>query len=151
MKYLYFLWFVSFVCSIPLNAQSFAVSGAVKDGDNQSIPFATVFLLQVADSTQVKGVSADEDGRFVMRNVQPNIYLIKASYIGKSSKLIGIDVSKDVAMGTLIIAEQVQNLKEVVVTSTKPKIERKADRLIFNVENTVVSQGSSWDVLKRTP
>ena len=151
MKYLYFLWFVSFVCSMPLNAQSFAVSGAVKDGDNQSIPFATVFLLQVADSSQVKGVSADEDGKFVMRNVQPNIYLIKASYIGKSSKLIGIDVSKDVAMGTLIIAEQVQNLKEVVVTSTKPKIERKADRLIFNVENTVVSQGSSWDVLKRTP
>ena len=86
-----------------------------------------------------------------MQNIQPNIYLIKASYIGKSSKLIGIDVSKDVAMGTLIITEQVQNLKEVVVTSTKPKIERKADRLIFNVENTVVSQGSSWDVLKRTP
>ncbi|MGB5435397.1 MAG: outer membrane beta-barrel family protein [Maribacter sp.] len=134
-----------------MQAQNFSVSGAVKDGDNQSIPFATVFLLQVADTTIVKGVSADENGMFAIQHVLPSTYLIRASYIGKYSDLIGIDVAKDIKMGTLIIEEQVENLEEVVVASVKPKIERKADRLIFNVENTVVSQGSSWDVLKRTP
>ncbi|MCP4976421.1 MAG: TonB-dependent receptor [Maribacter sp.] len=151
MKFLYLLLVISIGHTIPLCAQSFAVSGAVKDGDNQSIPFATVYLLQVADSIMIKGVSADENGLFVIQNVLPSTYLVKASYIRRSSKLVGIDVSKDVKIGTLIIDQNVENLEEVVVTSMKPLIERKADRLIFNVENTVVSQGSSWDVLKRTP
>ena len=132
-------------------AQSYEVSGTVRDGDDQYIPFATVFLLQVADTTILKGVSADENGRFAIQNVLPNIYLIQASYIGKSSDIIGIDVSKDIKIGTLIIGKNVENLDEVVVASSKPMIERKADRLIFNVENTVVSHGNSWDVLKRTP
>ncbi len=50
-----------------------------------------------------------------------------------------------------MIDQNVENLDEVVVSTMKPIIERKADRLVFNVENTVASQGSSWDVLKRTP
>lgn len=142
---------VLFTNTIPMIAQSYEVSGTVRDGDDQYIPFATVFLLQVADTTILKGVSADENGRFAIQNVLPNIYLIQASYIGKSSDIIGIDVSKDIKIGTLIIGKNVENLDEVVVASSKPMIERKADRLIFNVENTVVSHGNSWDVLKRTP
>ena len=51
----------------------------------------------------------------------------------------------------MIIDQAVEFLDEVVVNSVKPLIERKADRLIFNVENSVASQGSSWEVLKRTP
>ena len=137
--------------AVPVIAQTYEVSGTVRDGDNQDIPFATVFLLQVADTTLLKGVSADENGMFIIQNVPPRTYFIKASYIGKSSELIGIDVYKDIKIGTLIISQNVENLDEVVVASLKPMIERKADRLIFNVENTVISQGSSWDVLKRTP
>ena len=151
MKFLYLLLVISFTNALPVVAQTFEVSGTVRDGDNQNIPFATVFLLQVEDSITVKGVSANVDGRFVIQNVLPNTYLLKASYIGKSSELIGIDVTRDVKMGTLIIGQNVEQLEEVVVASLKPMIERKADRLIFNVENTVISQGSSWDVLKRTP
>ncbi|MBT8315763.1 MAG: TonB-dependent receptor [Maribacter sp.] len=151
MKYFYLLLLVSFVHTIPLSAQSFEVTGTVKDRDNQAISFATVSLLQVVDTTMIKGVSADENGLFKLANVKPNTYFIKASYIRNSSKLVAIDVTKDIAMGTIIIDQNVENLKEVVITSMKPMIERKADRLVFNVENTVVSQGSSWDVLKRTP
>ena len=151
MRYLYLLLVVLFANTIALFAQTHSVSGNVRDGDNENIAFATVFLLQVADTTVLKGVSADENGRFVIQHVPPSTYLMKASYIGKSSKLIGIDVAKDIKMGTLIIDQHVETLDEVIVSSLKPIIERKADRLIFNVENTVVSQGSSWDVLKRTP
>ncbi|EAR02429.1 outer membrane beta-barrel family protein [Maribacter sp. HTCC2170] len=151
MKYVYLLLVVSFANVIPLSAQGFTVSGTVKDGDNQPIPFATISLFQVADSTLIKGVSADENGLFTMLNLEPKVYLINASYIRKFSKFVAIDVSKDIVMGTIIIGHNVESLDEVIVASIKPLIERKADRLVFNVENTVVTQGSSWDVLKRTP
>jgi hypothetical protein len=118
---------------------------------NESIAFASVFILQVSDSSVVKGASADENGLFVIENVVSGVYFIRASYIGKTSELIGIDISSDVKIGALIIDQAVEFLDEVVVNSVRPLIERKADRLLFNVENSVASQGSSWEVLKRTP
>jgi hypothetical protein len=99
----------------------------------------------------VKGASADENGLFVIENVLPDLYFIRASYIGKTSELIAIDINGEVKIGALIIDQAVEFLDEVVVNSVKPLIERKADRLLFNVENSVASQGSSWEVLKRTP
>ena len=139
------------LCSIPLLSQTAQVSGMVRDGMNESIPFASVFLLQVSDSSVVKGASADENGLFVIENVLPDLYFIRASYIGKTSDLIAIDINGEVKIGALIIDQAVEILDEVVVNSVKPLIERKADRLLFNVENSVASQGSSWEVLKRTP
>lgn len=139
------------LCSIPLLSQTAQVSGMVRDGMNESIPFASVFLLQVSDSSVVKGASADENGLFVIENVLPDLYFIRASYIGKTSELIAIDINGEVKIGALIIDQAVEFLDEVVVNSVKPLIERKADRLLFNVENSVASQGSSWEVLKRTP
>jgi len=44
-----------------------------------------------------------------------------------------------------------ESLDEVTVISKKPTISRKADRLVFNVENTIAAQGTTWDILKRTP
>ncbi len=145
------LFIVSMCIALPLFAQDFEVSGKVRDVNNESVAFATVFLLQIADTTMVKGTSADENGIFTLLDVPPATYLIQASYIGNTSPLIGLDVFRDTRLGSLIISENIENLDEVVVTSKLPLVERKADRLIFNVENNVVSQGSSWDVLKRTP
>lgn len=139
------------LCPIPFIAQMHSVSGTVRDGNGQIVSYANVFLLQPSDSTILKGTSADEKGQFALNDVSPGIYLLRASYIGNVSRTIGIDISKDVKIGALIIDQNVEVLQEVVVTSRQPVIERKADRLVFNVENTVVSQGSSWEVLQRTP
>ncbi len=151
MKYIPLILVTLFTFTLQLNAQNFEVTGTIKNGEDQNIPFASVFLLKVSDSTMVRGVSADDNGMFTFKNVTPSTYLIKASYIGRSSNLIGLDVSKDIVLGALIIDQSTENLEEVIVTSMKPKIERLTDRLVFNIENSVVSQGSSWDVLKRTP
>ncbi|WP_282160237.1 outer membrane beta-barrel protein [Ulvibacterium marinum] len=138
-------------CPIALIAQVHSVSGTVRDGNGQMVSYANVFLLRPSDSTLLKGTSANEKGQFVLNEVSPGTYLLKASYIGNASRAIGIDVLRDVKIGALIIDQNIEVLQEVVVTSKQPVIERKADRLVFNVENTVVSQGSSWEVLQRTP
>lgn len=151
MKFIPILLVISLAITLPIKAQTYSISGAVRDMDNESIPFASVFLLDVADSVMVRGVSADEKGGFTIPDIPSNTYFIKASYVAKSSNLMGIDVSKDIKIGAIIIDQNIENLDEVVVHSMKPKIERLTDRLIFNVENTVVSHGSSWDVLQRTP
>ncbi|WP_339339873.1 carboxypeptidase-like regulatory domain-containing protein, partial [Croceitalea sp. MTPC6] len=132
-------------------SQTFKISGKVVNTENEIIPFANVLLLSASDSTFVKGTSASESGFFELPNVEPNLYLLQASYIGRGSKPLALDIKKDVSLGALIIPSTAENLDEVVVTARRPTVQRLSDRLVFNVENTVISQGNSWDILKNTP
>lgn len=138
-------------CSLYANSQEFYIKGKVIDQDNQPVAFANVLLLNAADSTFVNGTSADDEGLFTLEAIVPNLYLLQASYVGRGSTPLAIDVKDNVSLGALIIPSATENLDEVVVTATKPKVERLNDRLVFTVENTVVSQGTSWDILRNTP
>jgi len=134
-----------------LLAQDFEVSGTVKDIDGELVPFANVVLLQVADSSLVKGTSADENGQFTIPGISPELYLIQATYFGYRSSPLPLDIRKDVRIGALFMEQDSEWLDEVVVTAKQPTIERKADRMVFQVENTVVAQGTTWDIVRNTP
>jgi hypothetical protein len=132
-------------------SQTFKVTGKVINTENELIPFANILLLNASDSTFVKGTSASENGFFELTDIEANLYLLQASYVGRGSKPLALDIKKNVSLGALIIPSEIETLDEVVVTARRPTIQRLTDRLVFNVENTVVSQGSSWDILKTTP
>lgn len=151
MKFSFLVLIIHLIMPICLSAQTYEVSGTVKDRDNEAVGFANVLLLKVSDSSVVQGASSDEVGRFVISNVQPQTYFLKASYIGSSSNLIAVDVKENVAIGTIIIENSSIDLDGVEVIANNPTVVRKSDRLIFNVENTIASLGNSWDVLRKTP
>ncbi|WP_350286712.1 outer membrane beta-barrel family protein [uncultured Croceitalea sp.] len=132
-------------------SQSFEISGKVVNSENEIVPFANILLLNAQDSTFVKGTSADDLGYFKLQQVEPSLYLLQASYIGRGSKPLALDVKNNIRLGALIIPSQTEVLDEVVVTAKRPTVQRLPDRLVFLVENTIVSQGSSWDILKGTP
>ncbi len=151
MKRLRLLPLLAFFVFCNLTAQTHQISGKVVNESNEPIGFANVLLLSAIDSTFVKGTSADEDGRFLLEEITPDLYLLQASYVGRGSKPLPLDVKADISLGALFIPSNIESLDEVVVTARRPTLERLADRLVFNVENTVVSQGNSWDILKSTP
>ena len=141
---------VFFVVGISFS-QTFEISGKVINTSNEVIPFANILLLNSADSTFVQGTSADENGLFSLKEVGPELYLLQASYVGRGSKPLALDIKGDVKLGALIIPLEAQSLDEVVVSAKRPTVQRLADRLIFRVENTIVSQGNTWDILRNTP
>lgn len=151
MKNLLLSFLVASMSLCGLYSQTFEIKGKVVNEDNVQIPFANILLLNALDSTFVKGTSADESGFFVLPEIGANLYLLQASYVGRASRPLALDVQNDIALGALIIPTQAELLDEVVVSARRPTLERLADRLVFNVENTVVSQGSSWDILRNTP
>ncbi|MEM1338749.1 MAG: outer membrane beta-barrel family protein [Bacteroidota bacterium] len=132
-------------------SQTFEISGKVINNEGEIIAFANILLLNAVDSTFVQGTSANEAGTFVLKGVAPNLYLLQASYVGKGSKPLALDIQGDVRLGALVIPTETENLDEVVVTARRPTVQRLSDRLVFQVENTVVSQGSTWDILRNTP
>ncbi len=134
-----------------LCGQTFSVSGSVRDADGKPLPFANVILLQVSDSTQVKGTSADDSGRFTLPEITPDIYYLQAAYFGYRSVLVGLDIRRDIEIGAIVLEPDVEWLDEVLLLGDQPVIERKADRIVFNVENTMAGEGNAYDVLRRSP
>jgi hypothetical protein len=131
--------------------QEFKVSGHVKQTDGSEVAFANILLYKVADTSFFKGVSSNENGFFSFDNIINNPYLIRASYIGSNSDYKFVEVNSDMDIGPLYIDDKGLELNEVVVVSQKPSLEQKVDRLVFNIENTALSDSDLWDVLKSTP
>ena len=83
-------------------------------------------------------------------------YLLKASMINYAvqySSPLELSASvSDVTVPTLSLQPQATQLAGVTVTGKKPFIQKLNDRLIVNVENSIVNAGSSaMDVLERSP
>ena len=133
-------------------AQQYTINGTVTDDQDRPIAYVNVLLLKAADSTLVKGAVSDENGGYLFSSIESGEYLAKASFVGYAetySPPFTVDSDKQVA--TISMAQTEESLEAVTVTSRKPTIQRKVDRLVFNVENTVVSSGNTFDILKRTP
>ena len=86
-------------------SQTYELEGEVKDQFQEPVAFASVFLLNVTDSTLVKGTSADENGIFSITNISEGLYFLKASYVGQMSNNLALEIIKDTKIGALIIEQ----------------------------------------------
>jgi hypothetical protein len=134
-----------------VTGQTYTLQGEVRDQLSETIPFASVFLLTVTDSSLVKGTSADENGYFSITDINEGLYFLKATYVGQASKNLALEIVRDTKIGAVIIEQLAEQLNEVTVMGNRPAVDRKVDRIVFNVENTVLSQNNSWDILRQTP
>lgn len=132
-------------------SQTFSVAGSVKDLNNQPVAFANILMLQSNDSTAVTGTSSDENGNFVISNLIPETYILKTSFIGYKDYFKPINLLENISNMSIVLEESVEALNEVQITVKKPTLKREADRLIFKVENTALSQGNLVEVLRSTP
>lgn len=146
------LFIICALASSMLFSQDLSVSGIVKDKQNTPISYANVVLLSVSDSTVVKGGTSYDKGLFRINNVDKGSYILKTSFVGFTSVFQNITVeSNDVVVTDIVLEESNEALDEVSIIAKKPVVKKEADRLIFNVENTALSEGSVMEVLKNTP
>jgi hypothetical protein len=140
--------------TIPDSGSKARVSGSVLDEKAQPLPFVNVLLLQSKDSTLVKGLAADESGKYIFEQVEPGKYLTLVSMVGYKkaySEVFSISTASKV-MPVLQMQADASSLNEVTVIAKKPFIEQQIDRTIVNVENSIVSAGATaLEVLERAP
>lgn len=143
--------FAFFLCSLGVWSQSFTISGTVKDIGNKPVAFANILILQAQDSIAITGVSSDENGNFILENIKSESYILKTSFIGYKDNFTALDVLSDISDINIVLEESIEALSEVEVVYVKPVLTREADRLVFKVENTALSQGNLAEVLRSTP
>ncbi len=133
-----------------LNGQ-IKVKGIVKNDFNQkAVEFANVVLTN-ENNKIITGTITDDKGLFNL-SVKKGYYNLTISFIGYEKWSKNISISKDLDMGDISLIEKTTELEELVITSKKKLIQRKVDRLVFNVRESISSTGGdAVDVLKITP
>lgn len=132
------------------NAQQiFKITGTVSDSTENLVEFAQVSLYK-NDSIYVQAVITDSSGKFQIAIPQDS-YTLTIKRLGQMLFKTTFRLEQDLDFG-LIKVKVVRDLSEVVITGRKKLIERKLDRLVFNVESSIASQGVDVvEVLKNTP
>ncbi|MGS2761521.1 outer membrane beta-barrel protein [Sinomicrobium sp. M5D2P9] len=150
VKWIFLL--TNFICfSTVLFAQDYYIEGKIVDEKQSPLSYVNVLLLKEEDSIVVRGTSSSDNGDFYIGNVEGGSYIIKASYIGYNTYRKSIKVNKNHEIETIFLVKSTEKLAEVTVMGNIPFVERKSDRLVFNVENTSLSQQNSFEILKNTP
>lgn len=125
------------------------ISGKVTDSANKPIEFVSVTLK--TDTTIIKTLLSDKEGQFAFSGIGPGKYTLSFSIINYQRVDTSISAGQDEVINVQLIPEA-KELATVTVSSRKPLIERKVDRLVFNVEKNITTVGmDALDVLGKTP
>ncbi len=132
------------------------ISGTLLDDQGKPMMFASATLLNAKDSTVVQGSVSNENGVYTFEHIKEGNYIVKASNVGYQNALsqpFAINQSaEDVDLPKITMQAASHSLNAVNVTAAKPLIERKTDRVVMNVEGSVLAAGNSaMDILERAP
>jgi outer membrane receptor protein involved in Fe transport len=126
--------------------------------NEQKLPVesATVELLRSHDSALVKTALTDKSGVAEIENIAPASYLLRTTAVGFGINYSSVFDVKEGEVKTLPVVSMLtktdNQMQGVTVSAKKPFIQRLNDRLVVNVENSVVNAGSAAiDVLERSP
>ncbi|MEM7380978.1 MAG: TonB-dependent receptor [Bacteroidota bacterium] len=147
-----FLFVLSFTLfSLATYAQE--ITGSIISDLKQPIPYATVLLNAVQDSSLVKATTTGEDGFFALKNIKAGSYSLRISSVGFTTFQQNITMeNEDINLAFLTLNTATEQLSEVTVTAEKPMVEVLADRTVFNVENTINATGTSaLELLRKAP
>ncbi len=132
-------------------SQTYTIQGSVTDENNTLVGYANILLLRSADSEIITGTSTDESGSFILEDIEAGNYNLQVSFIGYADYTREISLTANIDLPPIILIEEAESLSEVEIVVKRPTLERRPDRLVFNVENTSLSEGNIMDVVRRTP
>lgn len=146
--------------ALAITAQGFAqsgitVTGNVKDLSGKSLQAVSVSLLQAKDSSLVKADITDAAGKYQIASAKTGKFLLSYNLIGhevKYSAAFEMQDGQSYEAPAVTLEAAAKKLQDVTVVSRKPLIEIKADKTVFNVENSINATGSNaMELLQKSP
>src|SRR5580693_782806 len=132
------------------------ISGTVLDSvSKQPIEYSTVSLFEEGNAKPVNGSLSNEQGKFKLGMNNTGYYDILVESIGYTSYSVHhmlIDKSSFKNLGKILLVKKIANLQAVTVTQSQKLIENRIDKMVFNAEKDLTSQGGvATDILKKIP
>ena len=108
------------------------------------------------NKTPINGTSTDAKGVFTLTQLPFDSFRLTVDFMGYKPVAVGnIRLSRNkpsIDLGSIKLAYFAQVLKDITITGEKDLIETKADKLVYNAERDLTSQGGvATDLLKKIP
>jgi outer membrane receptor protein involved in Fe transport len=139
---------IAVIMLLPVVAFAQSITGKITQTGN-AVPYVEV--VAVKDQKKQTAIS-DEKGNYSLKLSENGNYTIKLIQDGLEISSKDIIINGEVKQDFSVEKRKEKQIEGVTLTARKKLIERKADRLVFNVSNSVASQGMDGaDALATTP
>ncbi|MBK6931537.1 MAG: TonB-dependent receptor [Saprospirales bacterium] len=149
------IWWITAFGPAGASAQT-SFSGQIKAPDGTPVEFATVLLY--LDTGIVARAVSDDGGHFWLNwpwqaGDNNRLRIIRLGFRSLDMPLApGADGRPAGPTAIRLEPDEALTLNEATIVARAPVLERKADRLVFYVENSLfASGGTAWDALRGTP
>lgn len=148
----FYCLFILLCISIASYAQS--VTGIVRDSlHREAIGYASVRLLEIKDSTYIKGAVTSPSGKFTLNHAKGD-YIIDISYMTNTryTTVIKLDGKETLDLGTIYLGEASYLLGEAVVVAPVPDIVVRGDTIEYNADAYRVGEDALLvDLVRKMP
>lgn len=144
----FYFKFLILLLGLPVYSQ-LNVTGVIHDLNDKPIEFAEVSILN-DDNKIIKVGLTDNNGNFTLE-VPGEKSILQIRHLGNTLLTQEILINQSTNLGVLKVDTN-NILKEVIIAPNKKLIERKVNRFVFNVENSITSNGRDFfDILNNAP
>jgi len=141
----------------PFPAQGMEASGVVLVESPQGIkpvPFASVVLRSLRDSTRMEGTFCDENGAYSLTKLFPGKWQRSVSAVGFQTIMdtVMLPPQPQQVLPDAVLQTSARTLDAFSVEEEKEDFRMEVDRKVFNVDKNLVSMGgSALDALRQVP
>jgi len=147
---------VGLLLAVSVAGQAQNITGKVcLESDRSPVPYATVGLMQLPDSSMVTGVITLGDGGYLLEKVNPGDYYLRVSYVGYKTTGRSVSVGAgdtDVMVDTILMTETTASIDEIMVVGERLKGKEMVDRTSYAIPDVVSRTATNgYDLLKKIP
>jgi ferric enterobactin receptor len=156
MKYIYTFLFILISITVT-QAQTGKISGKITDSvTKQPVDYATISLFKAGAASPFNGSVTDVKGNFTIDNIANGEYSIRVDFLGyKAKTIVNISITntnRSVILNSIVLSPLNNQLQTVTIVGKAPVVENKIDKMVYNAQNDLTSQGGvALDVLKKVP
>ncbi|MBL7826103.1 MAG: TonB-dependent receptor [Saprospiraceae bacterium] len=136
-------------------SQTASVKGQLQGPDKEALAYVNVALMNAADSSLAKAGISDESGVFEFRALKAGNYFFKAVTLNMQDLTkpgLTLTDGQLLDLGVVGMTAKTLEIAEATITATRPLVEVRPDRTVFNVQGTINSTGAdALALLRKAP
>lgn len=134
-----------------LSAQQATVRFVLVNPKKDPVPFATVRVHPVGDSTTALQKVSDSSGMVFFLLTEHVAYRVQVSSVDYHTLEKGITVKGGSPVFTLTLQLTCKSLGTVVVTASRPLMRQEDDKTIVDPESLAASSTNAYEIMEKTP
>lgn len=136
-----------------INSDTISINGIVQDSEHNTIPNASVVVLEPESLEMVTGSATQPDGSFSIE-LDPGLYVVRISYLSYDTFEQEIELAEGETheFGEITLEESIEALDEVIVEAAVMDMEMRFDRRVYRADGDVETfGGTALDLLDNVP